>query len=949
MAREEGQLLINLKTNYPDTVVDIGKIVLGERSRKKTSSNQKSQRKDLSIAVCTLLNSGGGVVRMESEDKNYCFQEHGIGLDIEQSLRGCIDCTETTKYFTWMQQRRHLLLFVKTWSCGDPEQKSAATKPRICSLSTGLSCRSFTSVVPMSPSYAAEFLRKRESCANLCDENGPSAKKALLNFNGGEKEAPLNTEECNIQDAAARFLKRDKLMFGEVLDFTETTHIEFKNFSTENILKYIKKILPNYVSAFANTQGGYIFFGVNDNGKVIGSHGKVEKEALEKTVADTIESMPVHHFCRSQDGVQFKTYILSIYDKAECLQGYVCAVRVEPFCCAVFHDNPESWMVMGDRIERLSVRKWTEHMTAADPDLSNLADKFENELSLANGPPLIKPVYSKAGLQCVSELQECLYPVGSDEIKWKPETICTDLFSEYPGLEDLMRKQIHPLSKGVLIFSRSWAVDIGLPKKQDVVCDVLLVAENAYPVLYTVVKDVSSAGSENSRETAYALKQKLVNDGGYASKVCVIPQILHLNGTQNQREVAEDDVPQQENPCDYTSLYPENYILTSRDIPVFLRALVIVVLRFKSYLSDHLGCEIFNLLTLKQYELLSKNLHKAKEQFVLGLPGTGKTIVAMKIMERIRNVFHCSAKEILYICENQPLRKFVGNENCQSVTRVAFLNGNFPEVKHIVVDEAQNFRPEENWHQCARELVKKNSGIFWVFLDFFQSTHPYGCGLKFSELYPQEWLTKVVRNAKQIFTVMFNLMEEILKERNTDMPYEVLEELFKQAECAHSLSGDYIIKNNMGTFEMAEYVARQCNSYIQQGYPIKDIAILCSTQQATQVFSQILEPELRRQIRKCRVRLVLKLAENVLDNVIVLDSIRRFSGLERRIVFVIHPIPAQVEISLNLLLCAASRANTKLHLLYHKEKTFLRGMSLDDSSLLPRAMDTRMLRSFFVQ
>lgn len=100
MARQEGQLLINLETNYPNVVVDIGKIVLGERPGKKTSHNQKRQQKELSIAVCALLNSGGGVVRMESKDKNYCFQEHGIGLDIEQSLGGCVDSTETSEYFT---------------------------------------------------------------------------------------------------------------------------------------------------------------------------------------------------------------------------------------------------------------------------------------------------------------------------------------------------------------------------------------------------------------------------------------------------------------------------------------------------------------------------------------------------------------------------------------------------------------------------------------------------------------------------------------------------------------------------------------------------------------------------------------------------------------------------------------------------------------------------------
>lgn len=99
MARQEGRLLINLKTNYPDVVVDTEKRVLGERSRKKTSRNQKRRRKELSVAARALLSSGG-VVRVESEDKNCRFQEHGIGLDVGQSLRGCIDRTESSEYFT---------------------------------------------------------------------------------------------------------------------------------------------------------------------------------------------------------------------------------------------------------------------------------------------------------------------------------------------------------------------------------------------------------------------------------------------------------------------------------------------------------------------------------------------------------------------------------------------------------------------------------------------------------------------------------------------------------------------------------------------------------------------------------------------------------------------------------------------------------------------------------
>ncbi|NWV21670.1 SLN13 protein, partial [Origma solitaria] len=916
----EGQLLVDLNTNYPDVVVDIGKICLGKISRKKTSRNQKTERNVLSTAVYALLNSGGGIVRMESEDKNYCFQEHGIGEDIERSLRDCVGSNNASEYFTWMQKGSTLLLFVKTWSCGGPEQGSAATKPRLCSLSTGLFYRSDTSVYPVTSREAPEFLRKK-SCAKSLNENGLRTKRARVTFGGGAKETPLNIQEHDIQDAAARFIKRDKVLVGEVLRFTETTHIEFKEYSTQCILEYIRKNLPKYVSAFANTEGGYLFFGVDDDGKVTGTHSNVKKEALERTVADAIGSISIHHFCGSGAGVQFQTHTLGVYDQAGCPQGYVCAVRIEPSCCPVFDGDPESWMVMGDKIERLSIRKWMELMTAADPDLSDLADNFRTQLSLANGPPLIKPVYCKADLQCAAELQECLYPVGSNEIKWKPETICTDLFAEYPGLEDLLRKQLHGLTRGVLILSRSWAVDIGLQKNQDVVCDALLVADSQYPMLFTVVKDASCVMSGNWKETARALKQKLVNDGGYTSRVCVIPRILQLNGTNGQMGVAENDVPWQEAQSDSTSLYPENYKLTSRDIPALLQALVIVVLSFKSYLSDSLGCEIFNLLTLKQYELISKNLHKVRKQFVLGLPGTGKTIVALKVIERIKNTFCCSAKEILYICENQPLRDFVGNEICQAVTRVAFLKENFPHVKHIVVDEAQNFRHDDgDWYRRARSIVKERGGVFWVFLDFFQTTYRYNCGLDFSKLYPQEWMTKVVRNAQQIYCIMHGLMSKILQARKIPGPYKVLAKLLTQAECAHSLSGDYVVEENMNMDEMAKYVTKHCKSYIEEGYRLGDIAILCSTLDAAQKFRQMLQPQIEGQIRKGRMRVVVGLAENVLKDIIVLDSIRRFSGLERRIVFVIDPDTQQEQIFPNLLLCAVSRANTKLHVLYQQER-----------------------------
>ena len=52
---------------------------------------------------------------------------------------------------------------------------------------------------------------------------------------------------------------------------------------------------------------------------------------------------------------------------------------------------------------------------------------------------------------------------------------------------------------------------------------------------------------------------------------------------------------------------------------------------------------------------------------------------------------------------------------------------------------------------------------------------------------------------------------------------------------------------------------------------------------------------------------------------VVLDSVRRFSGLERSIVFGIHPSTVEPAILHNVLVCLASRANQQLHILWQRK------------------------------
>uniref|UniRef100_A0A8C8S7J9 Schlafen family member 13 n=1 Tax=Pelusios castaneus TaxID=367368 RepID=A0A8C8S7J9_9SAUR len=901
MATKRSCLDLDEMTNYSEVVVNIGKVTFGEKARNnmKDSNLRKEQVRNLSQAACALLNSGGGVIKAEIENTDYSYKEHGIGQDIEKSLLELIPSRMFQKYFDCMREKSYFFIFVKSWS------SEVSTSSRICSLTTGLFRRSVTRTDSMSPNDAAQFLKEKESIAKKPhdEETGPRAKKPLLDD---------VQQEQNMNSSAKGLYDTDFLLLGEKLNFTESTHVEFKQFAEKNIVKRTKEMLPNYISAFANTEGGFLFIGVDDNGTVVGvQKDKVNTKELEEVIEDVKNKLPISHFCSSQPDLKLEYKMLKVYAEDQNLHGYVCAMNIQPFCCVVFSATPDSWTVKDQKIMRMTVQEWVDLMVATDPEISNLCETL-TELSVSCKPPLTKAVFSNKDLTCVRDLQKSLFPVNDNGITYKPDNLSKELFSEHPGLEDLIEKQIEELqcSQGLLIFERSWAVSIGLSANEHVVCDALLIAADRSPTLYTVTENCSEAIFGYSRSVARMLKQKLVNDGGYTQKLCVIPQLLHYGPNR-----------QPNNDLCVQVRYPHPYVLLRSDMSDLLHSLVIILLSFRSFLSDQLGCEFFNLLTLRQYEILRTNLDKSKKLFIYGLPGTGKTIVALNIIERIKNEFCCKSEEILYICENQPLKAMV-RDVCQSVTRVAFLKGNYPSVKHIVIDEAQNFRTEDgDWYAKVQCITQGNGhckpGVLWIFLDYLQTSHPFPCGLPDpSAQEPQEWLTTVVRNATQIYSAMRAEMENIIECPQIEIPCDQLKKLLIEAKCGHSLRGVYRVKENMKKDDIATYVVDNCFQYFQLGYSGKDIAILCNTQNEKRRWYGILLSKMREKMRKFRQKVYFTTADFVRGNRIVLDSIRRFSGLERTIVFGINPVPMQKEISDNLKLCVASRANLHLHLLY---------------------------------
>uniref|UniRef100_G3SEM2 Uncharacterized protein n=1 Tax=Gorilla gorilla gorilla TaxID=9595 RepID=G3SEM2_GORGO len=858
---------------YPEVIVDVGRVIFGEENRKKMTNSclKRSENSRIIRAICALLNSGGGVIKAEIDDKTYSYQCHGLGQDLETSFQKLLP-SGSQKYLDYMQQGHNLLIFVKSWS---PDVFSLPL--RICSLRSNLYRRDVTSAINLSASSALELLREKGFRAQ---RGRPRVKKL-------HPQQVLNRyiqEEEDMRILASEFFKKDKLMYKEKLNFTESTHVEFKRFTTKKVIPRIKEMLPHYVSAFANTQGGYVLIGVDDKSKeVVGCKWeKVNPDLLKKEIENCIEKLPTFHFCCEKPKVNFTTKILNVYQK-DVLDGYVCVIQVEPFCCVVFAEAPDSWIMKDNSVTRLTAEQWVVMM-----------------------------------LDTQSVTQE--------EVQFKPESLCKKLFSDHKELEGLMKTLIHPCSQGIVIFSRSWAGDVGFRKEQNVLCDALLIAVNSPVVLYTILIDPDwPGGLEYARNTAHQLKQKLQTVGGYTGKVCIIPRLIHLSSTQSR-------------PGEIPVRYPRSYRLADEEeMEDLLQALVVVSLSSRSLLSDQMGCEFFNLLIMEQSQLLSESLQKTRELFIYCFPGVRKTALAIKIMEKIKDLFHCKPKEILYVCESDSLKDFVTQQTtCQAVTRKTFMQGEFLKIKHIVMDETENFCSKYgNWYMKAKNITHPKAkgtgsenlhhGILWLFLDPFQIHHADVNGLPPpSAQFPRKTITSGIHCALEIAKVMKEEMKRIKENPPSNMSPDTLalfsETAYEEATCAQALPGVCETKTNLTTEQIANYVARKCHSLFQCGYLPKDIAILCrrGEDRGRYRLALLKAMELIETHRPSEV--VFSPATGVWGSHIVLDSIQQFSGLERTIVFGLSPECDQSEEFHKL--CFASRAIKHLYLLYEKRAAF---------------------------
>lgn len=224
----------------------------------------------------------------------------------------------------------------------------------------------------------------------------------------------------------------------------------------------------------------------------------------------------------------------------------------------------------------------------------------------------------------------------------------------------------------------------------------------------------------------------------------------------------------------------------------------------------------------------------------------------------------------------------------ETVCRKTFMRSQFPNVEHVIVDEAQNFRKEDgDWLAKARDLIKKSRGYLWVFLDKNQQIHQFETGLpELRYQQPSCKLKNVIRNSVKIV--------EYSKQYLT---YEDDGELL---EVIHDFEGEKVIPFPYSDSREA-CVRETLQGLAEEGYGDRDIAVLLSTQ--NDVDSMKVDG------------MNFGTEENNEEQRIVLTSIRKYSGLERPVIVLVDPRAGKYHSNKGLVYSGVTRAMVKLIIL----------------------------------
>ena len=259
---------------------------------------------------------------------------------------------------------------------------------------------------------------------------------------------------------------------------------------------------------------------------------------------------------------------------------------------------------------------------------------------------------------------------------------------------------------------------------------------------------------------------------------------------------------------------------------------------------------------------------------------------------------------------------------CIVMTRSYFLSvlktsSEVSKIRHIVVDEAQNFRNEEgnpDWFQSLFKILKwemhseqsnDEDSSLYIFIDDLQKIRDGDCGISFDNkiLYTLCELNCVIRNSTKIY----DKWQTIARERS-NIRQEFLEiKRKKQPTIGHDYEGRpvvFVTLTSRAEDRVFMEVEEVINEVLSGAYEASDVAVLFTNSETSERFKSHISLE------RCVTN-----AETFPRQGLVVDSFRRFSGLEAPVVIAVDPKPTLYENTDEAKIMLYSRAMVELYIM----------------------------------
>ena len=299
--------------------INVFEVLLSRQKMNSAKAYLEERLTWIVATICALLNSNGGNLNLKFEEG----QEAGDVLrKIEQRLIGIIgSCLFNDK--------------VKMQRCNFTKELVflVDSSQSLCTVDYHLYLPTQTQAVPISPWET------------------PDNVKSIL-----------NRELCRQQIQVEDFVLNQQVLFTES-DFTQFKQLKAESskcISLADRMTSKSNKLERYISAFANKNGGRIYYGISDEGvvkgEVIEENGRAE---IVQKVTNTINKM-IWIEGKLERGKHWDIKFVPVKDESmnEILSKFVAIISVEPLLGGLFIHEPESYHCVKKQIKRMSFDVW---------------------------------------------------------------------------------------------------------------------------------------------------------------------------------------------------------------------------------------------------------------------------------------------------------------------------------------------------------------------------------------------------------------------------------------------------------------------------------------------------------------------------------------------------------------------------------------------------------------